>query len=73
MSILNVILHDVLLALLGSIVFWGLVFIFWPMILIWAVNVLVPAAAIPLTWKTWFAALLVIGILGVKLQQSPPE
>jgi hypothetical protein len=31
-----------------------------PMLLIWAINALFPAAAIALTVKTWFAAFVVI-------------
>ena len=50
-----------------ALIICALVIIFFPMILIWALNVLIVSAgltAIPLTWKTWFAALLIIMILG---------
>jgi hypothetical protein len=35
-----------------------------PMLLIWAINALFPAAAIALTVKTWFAAFVLIALAG---------
>ena len=50
---------------------WGRIVLFlWvvgiaaaPAIGIWSVNTLFPAAAIPYTLKTWFAGLLLVGLL----------
>lgn len=32
-----------------------------PILLIWSLNTLFPVLAIPFTWKTWFAALILGG------------
>lgn len=45
----------IMLAILGVV--------FGPIIGIWAINTLFPVAAIPVTLKTWFAVLLLLGLL----------
>lgn len=34
-----------------------------PIITIWALNTLFPALAIPLTWETWLAVVVIGGVL----------
>lgn len=38
--------------------------IFWPFILIWGLNTLFPVLAIPFTFWTWLAALIVTTTFG---------
>lgn len=44
----------------------GLALIFVPLALIWALNTLFPALLIPYTWSTWFAMLLITGVLSAR-------
>lgn len=37
-----------------------------PIALIWALNTLFPALAIPVNWSTWFAMLLVSAVLSAR-------
>ena len=47
----------------GVVILVILALIISPWLLIWALNTLVPTLAIPFTFSTWLAALLVGGIL----------
>jgi hypothetical protein len=38
-----------------------LVIAFGPLVTIWSVNTLFPAAAIPYTWATWLATVIIVG------------
>ena len=43
--------------------------IFGPLVTIWAVNALFPTLAIPYTWETWLAVILLKGLLTVQIKQ----
>lgn len=47
----------VVIAMIGMV-------IFWPFILIWGLNTLFPVLAIPFTFWTWLAALIVTMTFG---------
>ena len=44
-----------------------LVIIFGPFALIWSLNVLFPALAIPYTFKTWAASALISLVIGARV------
>ena len=44
-----------------------LVTIFGPLVSIWALNALFPLLAIPYTWQTWLAVILLKGLLTVQV------
>lgn len=46
-----------------------LVAIFGPLLTIWALNALFPVLAIPYTWETWLAVILLKGLLTVQIKQ----
>lgn len=43
-----------------------LAIIFGPFVFIWALNALIPTLGIVFTWKTWFAALLILMMINGK-------
>lgn len=47
----------------GFIALLLLVIIIAPLATIWALNTLFPVLAIPLSWETWLAALVLFGTL----------
>ena len=54
-------------AVFGIVIFAILVIIFGPMLVLWAINVLILGAggsAIALCFKTWFATFLIMGLIG---------
>jgi len=46
-----------------------LVTIFGPLVSIWALNALFPLLAIPYTWETWLAVILLKGLITVQIKQ----
>jgi hypothetical protein len=54
---------DNFIAGLGMIIIVLLLVILGPIITIWALNTLFPSLAIPLTFETWVAALVLGGIV----------
>jgi hypothetical protein len=54
---------DNFIAGLGMIIIVLLLVILGPIITIWALNTLFPTLAIPLTFETWVAALVLGGIV----------
>jgi hypothetical protein len=47
----------------------GLAVAFGPLVTIWAVNTLFPLLAIPYTWETWLAVILLKGLITVQIKQ----
>jgi hypothetical protein len=41
-----------------------------PIITIWALNTLFPALAIPLTWETWLAVVIIGGVIKSRVSVS---
>lgn len=41
-----------------------------PIITIWALNILFPSLAIPFTWETWLAVVIIGGVLKSRVTTS---
>lgn len=52
---------------LGVILFFLVLIVLGPILTIWALNTLFPALAIPFTFKTWIAVLIVGGLFKTKV------
>ena len=53
-------------AITGMVIFIILLLIFFPFILIWALNTLIPALAIEYSFINWFASLVIIFLFSSK-------
>ena len=62
----NIHLHTTVEVFMNVIVIIGLVVlavVFGPLLSIWALNALFPLLAIPYTWETWLAVILLKGLI----------
>ena len=62
----NIHLHTKVEVFMNVIVIIGLVVlavVFGPLLSIWALNALFPLLAIPYTWETWLAVILLKGLV----------
>jgi hypothetical protein len=56
-----------MLKLIMAIAFLLFMIVIGPFLTIWAVNTLFPIAAIPYTWETWIAVILVGAFIRAKV------
>lgn len=56
-----------LIALIALVAFIIALVIVGPLLTIWALNILFPVLAIPYTWQTWVAVVIVAGLFKTNL------
>lgn len=44
---------------IGLVILLILVIIFWPFVLLWSINTLIPALSIPYSFTTWLATVII--------------
>ena len=56
-----------LIGVVGAVVFVIAMIVVGPLLTIWAVNTLFPSTAIPYTWETWCAVILLGAFIRAKV------
>jgi hypothetical protein len=63
-------LGETMTKIILAIAFLIFLVVIGPIITIWALNILFPSLAIPFTWETWLAVVIIGGVLKSRVTTS---